>query len=482
MLRNNKYIWIIGLAVTLIILVIPLVLFLPRAQAAIDDPWASVPVRRPHTDHTFLMAGPYETGQEVTRACLECHTEAAGEVMSTTHWTWESDPVAIPGHAEPVTIGKKNALNNFCIGIQSNWPSCTSCHAGYGWEDESFDFSASENVDCLVCHDSSGIYVKSQAGLPAEGVDLTAAAQSVATPGRANCGGCHFDGGGGNGVKHADLDEHLINPTDELDVHMGANNFLCVDCHRTEDHLVGGRALSINMELENQIYCTDCHAATPHTDLRLNDHTKSLACQSCHIPYGAIKDPTKMDWDWSTAGQDLTEDHYSYLKIKGTFIYEKDIVPEYYWYSGMADRYILGDTIDPSQPTIINQIAGEINDPNALIYPFKVHRAKQPYDTVYNYLLQPQTAGEGGFWTEFDWDQALRLGEEATGLPYSGEFDFAETEMYWPITHLVAPAENALQCISCHSDNGRMDWQALGYPGDPAEWGGRETLNPKALR
>ncbi len=59
---------------------------------------------------------------------------------------------------------------------------------------------------------------------------------------------------------------------------------------------------------------------------------------------------------------------------------------------------------------------------------------------VYNYLLQPKTFGEGGFWTEFDWDQALRMGSEAVGLPFSGEYGFAETEMYWPLTHTVAPA------------------------------------------
>lgn len=482
MLRNNKYIWIIGLAVTLVILIVPLVLFLPRAQAALDDPSANLPVRRPHTDHTYLMAGPYESGQQVTLACLECHPDAAHEVMQTTHWTWESKPYLIPGHDEPLTIGKKNSLNNFCIGIQSNWPSCTTCHAGYGWQDETFDFSAVENVDCLVCHDSSGLYVKGKAGLPAEGVDLTAAAQSVATPGRANCGGCHFDGGGGNGVKHADLDESLINPPADLDVHMGANNFICVDCHRTENHQISGRAISVSMDFENQIYCTDCHISTPHSDERLNYHTQSVACQTCHIPYGAVKDPTKMDWDWSTAGQDLAEDHYTYLKIKGSFIYEKDIVPEYYWFSGMADRYILGDIIDPSQPTIINQIAGSIDDPKALITPFKVHRAKQPYDTVFNYLLQPKTVGEGGFWTDFDWNEALELGSETVGLAYSGEYGFADTEMFWPITHLVAPAENALQCISCHTENGRMNWQALGYPGDPAEWGGREALDLQAQR
>ena len=48
--------------------------------------------------------------------------------------------------------------------------------------------------------------------------------------------------------------------------------------------------------------------------------------------------------------------------------------------------------------------------------------------------------------------------------------------MYWPITHLVTPAEHALQCVDCHSPNGRMDWEALGYYGDPMRWGGRQVI------
>jgi len=158
-------------------------------------------------------------------------------------------------------------------------------------------------------------------------------------------------------------------------------------------------------------------------------------------------------------------------------VYEANVMPEYNWYNGTADRYILGDDIDPTQVTSINKPNGDINDPTAKIWPFKVHRAKQPYDTLYNYLLQPKTVGEGGFWTEFDWDQAFILGAEATGLPYSGEFDFAETEMYWPTTHLVTPSENALTCNYCHGPEGRMNWEALGYYGDPVDWGGRLRTN-----
>ena len=126
----------------------------------------------------------------------------------------------------------------------------------------------------------------------------------------------------------------------------------------------------------------------------------------------------------------------------------------------------------------MNPPDGDINDPTAKIWPFKVHRAKQPYDAVNNYLLQPKTVGEGGFWTDFDWDQALRLGSEVVGLDYSGEYGFAETEMYWPISHMVAPIEEALLCDDCHGDGGRLDWEALGYPGDPITWGGREILAP----
>jgi len=472
-MKLSKYSWLIGLGATIALVAIPVLLFLPRTADAGDDPWDGVPQRAPGVDHTPLMTGPYASGSEVTRRCLECHAEAAFEVMDTVHWTWESDPVQIAGRPEPVAIGKKNLLNNFCIGIQSNWPGCTSCHAGYGWEDAGFDFSNPENIDCLVCHDQSGGYVKGTAGYPVEGVDLVSAAQSVGVPGRDNCGGCHFDGGGGNGVKHGDLDEHLLYPPASLDVHMGGNDFLCVDCHQTEQHQISGRSISVSIEEQNQVRCTDCHSSDLHADERINAHVQSVACQTCHIPAGAVKDPTKMFWDWSTAGQDLPEDPHEYLKIKGSFVYEDNFVPEYAWYDGIADRYLLGDPIDPNQPTVLNPLSGDINDPNARIFPFKVHSALQPYDTIYNYLLQPKTVGEGGFWTDFNWDQALRLGSEVVGLPYSGSYGFAPTEMYWTMTHMVAPADQALQCADCHGEGGRLDWQALGYYGDPIEWGGR---------
>lgn len=477
-MKNFKHIWALGLSVTLALIIIPVIFFTRGEKALVDDPWGNVPLHIPHTDHSDIIQGPFESGSDVTKACLECHEDAGYEVMATAHWTWESQPYHLEERDGPVTVGKKNAINNFCIGIQGNWPGCTSCHVGYGWEDANFDFSNQENIDCLVCHDNTGVYVKGIAGYPVEEVNLLVVAQSVAMPTRENCGGCHFKGGGGNAVKHGDLDETLYFPPENVDVHMGKHDFLCTDCHQTENHDIKGRSISVSLDTNNQVYCTDCHNENLHTDERINAHIATVACQTCHIPAAATRDATKMYWDWSTAGSDEIEDNvHTYLKIKGTFVYTSNFIPEYHWYNGTVGRYFLGDVIDPTTTTPINLPGGDITDPIAKIWPFKVHRAKQPYDAVNNILLQPITYGKGGFWNEFDWDKALRLGSEIVGLDYSGSYDFAETEMYWTTTHMVPPAKDALTCDHCHGPEGRMDWEALGYYGDPIDWGGRFQSN-----
>ena len=95
----------------------------------------------------------FKTGQEVTKACLECHTNADKQIHQTKHWRWE--------YKNPDTgqmLGKRHVVNNFCISAAANMASCTKCHIGYGWEDNSFDYSSEESVDCLVCHDTTGLY------------------------------------------------------------------------------------------------------------------------------------------------------------------------------------------------------------------------------------------------------------------------------------------------------------------------------------
>jgi octaheme c-type cytochrome (tetrathionate reductase family) len=395
--------------------------------------------------------------------------------MKTAHWLWLGDEVQIPGRTGTTRIGKRNLLNNFCISNRGNERSCTKCHAGYGWADDAFDFANAENVDCLVCHERTNAYVKGTYGIPTPETDLVAAARSVGTPRRENCLGCHAYGGGGQGVKHGDIDSSLAHPLETEDVHMGRHGFLCVDSHGSKDHAIRGRSFSVSVEDSNGVACRDCHATPEHEDARIDLHLATVACQTCHIPTFARKVPTKATWDWSKAGDaSRRDDPHGYLRIKGEFLYEQDAVPEYRWFNGTVGRYLLGDRIeDPEKPTALNPPQGGIDDRGARIWPFKIHRAKQPYDAGNRYLFPPVTGGKGGYWTTFDWDQSFRLGSKASGLPYSGRHGFARTEMYWPLSHMVAPKEQALACTDCHGPRSRLDWRALGYEGDPIETGGR---------
>jgi len=37
------------------------------------------------------------------------------------------------------------------------------------------------------------------------------------------------------------------------------------------------------------------------------------------------------------------------------------------------------------------------------------------------------------------------------GLPYSGDYGFVETVMYWPVNHMVAPKDQSVSCAECHT-------------------------------
>lgn len=435
------------------------------------------PLTLPAEDHTDYIAGPFEEPSEVTENCLMCHQQQAESFMQTVHWTWSSEPMQVPGHSGTVRLGKRNVLNNFCIGLRTNFPRCTSCHAGYGWESQDFDFSDPKHIDCLVCHDNTGTYTKTPtgAGAPDPGVDLVAVAKSVGPTTRQTCGSCHFYGGGGNNVKHGDLEEVLVEPTKELDVHMGGQDFTCTACHMTEGHKIEGSALSVSTHSSQTVACEQCHGTQPHTKYArfLENHVDRIACQTCHIPEFARANPTKMHWDWSTAGEDreVQLDEYgkpTYSKKKGSFTWKKNVIPTYAWYSGKSTHMLVGDKVRLNAMNSITEPIGSKDDPESKIYPFKVHTASQIADAVNKYLL-PTHLFDGGYWSHYDWNKSVSTGADAYGLPYSGEYTFVETEMYWKINHMVAPKEDALECSACHSEikETRLDWEALGYEGDP---------------
>lgn len=103
-----------------------------------------------------VLQGPFERVEDVTAACLTCHTEASEQIRQTTHWTWLYE------HEETgQVLGKSKVINSFCGMPITNEPRCTSCHVGYGWNDmREPPPQAEDAVDCLVCHDTTGDYWK----------------------------------------------------------------------------------------------------------------------------------------------------------------------------------------------------------------------------------------------------------------------------------------------------------------------------------
>lgn len=423
-------------------------------------------------DHSKFIKGPFKDGSEVTKVCLKCHKDQAMDIMKTPHWTWKRKQVV---NGKEVELGKINSINNFCTTTSSNHNHCSECHAGYGWVDEKFDFTDKTKVDCLVCHDTTGTYEKdgANAGWPKEDVNLVEVAKNVGLPVRQNCDSCHAFGGGGDAVKHGDIDSSLDYPDKSIDVHMDAdgNDFQCQECHTTENHLIKGADMATSADGYNAVSCTQCHDAAPHEESRLNAHTARVACQTCHIPVFGKEVRNQLDWDWSTAGGNVTPNtkNVTYRKTMGTQTWGRNVIPTYAWFNGKSGIYLVGDKIDPTVTTKLAWPLGDINDPTAKIHPFKIHTGKQIYDTVNKYFITNHLTGTDGegFWQTFNWERAAEIGMKTSGLPYSGKYGFAPTEMYWRLDHMVSPKEQALQCLDCHGDNGRLDWKALGYKGDP---------------
>ncbi len=479
------------------------------AETAEHTPEQKAAPKRPSkstADHSTFGAlkGPFANGSEVTKACLTCHNKAGHQFMKSIHWTWEYHN---PKTGQ--TLGKKTLINNFCTNARGNEGMCAVCHAGYNWTEQKFDFTRQENIDCLVCHDSTNTYYKlpptrgnAACAVMFEGkapIDFVKVAQNVALPSRANCGACHFNGGGGDGVKHGDLDSSLINPPRTLDVHMDAKgaNFACSQCHISKKHVFAGSRYDMIAKdtggtgkpgmRRDVATCESCHGATPHKKtalmgLKLNGHVSKVACQTCHIPAlarGGVA--TIVDWDWRTAGkvnkegvgfsletyqQGNGEHRHTYRSIKGDFTYAetwpekgRKLLPHYAWFDGQMKYTTIETKFDPAkQPIPINAFKGSYNDPQSRIWPFKRMHTTQPYDKGNNTLVYMHLWGDDdkAFWGNYDFAKAIEIGMNKNGIPYSGQYGFIQTYSYWPITHMVAPKEQALRCSDCHAKEGRL--------------------------
>ena len=446
-----------------------------------------------HSRHAILQ-GDFADGPAVTRACITCHTEAPHQIMGSIHWTWSHGEPGAP-ETEAERRGKRYTLNNFCGNLETNEPRCMSCHVGYTGGDLSMRDEGL--VDCLACHDTTGTYAKEPTGgghvlthaITVHGQELQppnlgVVARSVGRTSPESCGNCHFYGGGGDGSKHGDLDSSLIDAPRELDVHLSRDgaDLTCSGCHISSGHQLAGSRYEMNArddegtgrpgERRAVASCESCHGTAPHGGALadaafLNAHVDRVACATCHVPRiarGGVE--TKVWWDWSEAGRMNDEGrpiheanehgNPTYETNFGAIRWEENIQPTYAWFNGDISYLHAGDTIDPEEIVAINRLGGSVEDPGSRIWPFKVMRGRQAYDSGSNTMVLSHMFGrdETAYWRNHDWAPAIQTAMEAADLPFGGEVGFVETTMHWPVVHMVAPAEDALRCADCHADDG----------------------------
>ncbi len=455
-------------------------------------------------DHKLLLNLSADAARtSMTSKCLECHETTGRDILKTAHWNWKGRTPEIAGQEHSTSVGLRNTIDNYDISLAANPRLASRFHIGGG--PATADAADPAKIDCLVCHDTT---LKLHADGEVRTPDLAAAAEKAGRPTRSNCGSCHFFAAAGPGVKNGDLSPALVAPPPELDYHMGKVDMRCQDCHATNRHQIAG--LSFNAPVvEGRAGCELCHGEQPHgitgdISRHLDNHVKSVACETCHIPQFAREYPTQLSVDFSQAGQDRPEGPLTYGKPAfdkryGAQVWGRNVVPTYLWSDGSRQNYLVGDKINPQKTVELNRPLGDRHNARARISPFKVHQAVQPYDTDLRTLVAVRF--EDGLWKDFDWGRAIRLGMEAVGAPFSGKYGFVKTEMYTPIHHEVAPAKRSLGCADCHAPQnvacarchqnatgmkppahairvypevrGRFDFKALGYEDDPAVTGGR---------
>lgn len=426
---------------------------------------------------------------EGTQTCLKCHEKEADSFFHSQHYQWKGDAPKIV-NSNKKKLGKMNTFNDFCTSPTGNWigfvknsrgdvvsKGCSSCHAGKGIiPSEVKNKSQLENIDCLICHASGyrrDLYQNEKGDYEwkpilwknQEGLDSVS--KRISAPTRVMCLRCHSASGGGPNFKRGDLEYTLADPSRDYDVHMATEgkNMQCVSCHAGEDHRVIGRGvdLSGSDSPNKQLTCdsTACHGKPEHKNPVLDKHAQTVNCTVCHIPKFARDEATDMVRDWSKPSYNAETDKYS-----ATITLQKDVTPIYAWFNGFTKAQLLGEPMnrlaDGSAGIMMPQ--GLREDPTAKIHAFKLHKGRLPLLTNKNWLI-PITVEH--FFSNGQVEPAVKNAAKEIYNIDNANFTWVDTTRYMGIFHGVQPKEKALKCMDCHAQNGRMDWKALGYKGNP---------------
>jgi hypothetical protein len=405
------------------------------------------------------LTGPFADARAVTEQCLSCHARQGEDILQSSHWTWERSRLI---GTERRTFAKKTGLTTFAVSVTANPSRCMTCHISTTLLSGRHDPSAAADIDCLVCHDTTGTYQR-VLGAPVKSLDLTRIAANVGTPRPANCLTCHGRECGLTGLRgHGGFD-------DDVHLHHNGAALSCQQCHPGKGKHDMQRRLVPDEKDPKHTGCIACHSSSPHSRTQLNTHGTTIACQTCHIPVHGRTTPALVSWNW-LYGSGMTVDQYTrhptpFLTTDGLTM-ATNLLPTYLWDTGGDRIYERGGRIEPERLTHL--LAPLPRDQTAQIRPFSVLLGTQLYDDRYRYLISPAlTRAAPTFFSDAGWDQIAAEGMNNLRLPFSGSLGFSTTASFRRLNHGVAPAAQALDCMDCHGKAARFPWTALGYAGDP---------------
>lgn len=450
------------------------------------------------------------TGYRGPGTCTTCHPDALKEITHSVHWYVSSEVRNVRGLPDGSWWGMVNrecalagstALANWTAATDGSFTpqsaGCGMCHiAALSGPPLPAGREATEaeagTVDCLVCH--AGTYdmdlrrtlIATSDGNKHWGQDTTlvAALSITRTPTAEACLRCHEHSFSSDYKRGTPFD-----PTN--DVHAAAG-MPCTTCHTTRDHKIAKGQWESDMVAndlpDEPVTCSNCHGWEPHqgsTAAALNNHTHTLACQTCHVrsSSGIVSE------NWGVPVRDDSKGDYSALsRYDGLPALPGVWVPTVRIDRGPSDviwRVPNTKGRDGSQSWMAFATATRESN-GAMIYPvrglsqtmlfdrtLKMWQApgmdflkEQPGMADFPLLLAPnrETYNETG-----DVAQAVEAGMKAYetfGLKWSGEWmpmTVPDTS-YISVNHGIKRV--GYSCGDCHSPHGVLDFRSLGYPPD----------------
>jgi len=371
-------------------------------------------------------------------------------------------------------------------------------------------------TDCLICHAAEydmnfrQVVVDPNGKTRWEHDRRFISAMSVGNPTGENCLRCHQHNLGG-----------------DWDVHAAAG-LECLNCHISKGHKIARGKMGVDLVANDlpdvEVSCTKCHGNDPHesgdyADI-YNDHVDKIACETCHIH--KLYPDNLIFRDWATPV--FNEEHGIYGPANAPFSGEPEKAILYRWFNGygtfMANA--LGDNpngagLYKALNTTPNEAWAGVSDfdyaedyektfrpitqmGKSKIYPFKRFQSVMYEDLnnqgPYGGMILP--IDYHTYYTTGDAEEAVRvaLDRKIMKMMYGAMFKYYMMNRFMSYMRVdgwntdfsmdrIAPylmrnegmlmINHAIQktgrtCNECHTENGLLDFHALGYTPEEIEF------------